>query len=438
VSSGVDVVPASDRVAALVEAYTRRVYPAVLEQHPGASVSSPLGLWLLLAACASGATGEYRSALEKALGCSTEEATRALAAVVASPPPALKAAIAVWVAVADATERLASWVRALPSGVESGFMPTKSQADAWADRHTLGLIKSFPLRVDAATRIVLACALATKVSWQIPFEVVPATEHLGEGSPWRGLVKRLLWDGHLQGDAMIVRTGPAGLVAVHHAVAAEDLTVISVSADPEIRREAVLEAAHEVAWFARSDSRPPACSLFDLPLGQGHSWQITEREVVTYQSGQRVERITGVSMPAWRIESKIDLQASPLFAAAPALEAVRELIGPSPDDDSEAVQASVAAFTRYGFEAAALTALGVRTSAMPAPRESGIERSAILRFDHPYAAIAIAGRVPLRRLPGQTAEPRSPFAGLPMFTAWVQEPQEAEGDPPAPPRSRVV
>jgi Serpin (serine protease inhibitor) len=458
----VGVARASERVARLVDAYARRVYPAVLEQHPGASASSPLGVWLLLAACASGATGEALTGLEKALGCSAEEASRALAAVVASPPPALKAAIAVWVAAADASDKLAAWVRGLPPGVESGFMPTKSEADAWADKHTLGLIKSFPLHIDAATRIVLASALATKVSWRIPFEVVPAVEHLGETSPWRGAVKRLLWDARPGGKAMIVRTHAAGAVAVHHAIAEEDLTVVSVSADPGTSRRAVLEAAHEVAAFARGDSPPAsACSLFDLPLGRGHSWQITERVVQTPQAGERVERIAGVSMPAWRAESTLDLRASPLFGSAPALETMRELIGPLPDDDNEAVQAATASFTRYGFEAAAVTAFAVRTSAMRVPRETGLERTAILRFDHPYAAIAIAGQPPPpagRGQPGrsssassspwgsasgsaaggQTAEPQSPFGGMPLFTVWVQDPEEAEGDPPAPAGRGIV
>src|ERR1700756_2303850 len=92
----------SERVAALVDAYARRVYPAVFEQHPGASVSSPLGVWLLLAACATGAHGQHLTALEQAIGCSAAEADELLNAFMASPPEALKAAIAVWVAISDA------------------------------------------------------------------------------------------------------------------------------------------------------------------------------------------------------------------------------------------------------------------------------------------------------------------------------------------------
>ena len=207
------------RLASLVATYARRVSPAVLDQHREGSVSSALGVWLLLAACAPAAQGSDRAALEEALGCSAEEAARLLAAFMADPPQALHAAIALWVAVDDATDALASWTRGLPGEVESGFMPSQAQADAWADRKTLGLIREFPMRIDEFTRIVLASALATNVKWEVPFEVVPAAEHCGVSSPWHGAVSRLLWDGAADRRAMIARTDAAGVVAVHCAVA---------------------------------------------------------------------------------------------------------------------------------------------------------------------------------------------------------------------------
>jgi hypothetical protein len=404
---------ASGRLAALVDVYAQRVYPAVLDQHAGASVSSPLGVWLLLAACASGARGVERLALEDALGCPVEEASDLLRAFTGSMPDALRAAIAVWVAVADRTEALASWVRGLPPAVESGFMPTQAEADAWADRNTDGLIRFFPLDIDEYTRIVLSSALATKVSWQAPFELVPADEHLGLASPWRGSVERLLWDGHPGGHAMIVDTRAAGLVAVHRAIANQDLTVVSVSAEPDADREAVLAAAHEVIAAGHE------CSLFDVPVGSGHSWLIEEREVRAFRSGDRVERIAGVSLPAWHVKSRLELAESSAFGSSPAIQAMRLLIGPLPDDASDAVQVAVASFTRYGFEAAAVTAFGVRTAAM-APMQQGIERTAVLRFDHPYAAIAVVGR---------PSESPAPFSGLPLFTAWIHEPSEARAEP---------
>jgi hypothetical protein len=119
-----------------------------------------------------------------------EEAGELLVAFVAFPIPALEAAIALWVRAVDATDRLVAWARGLPPSVESGFMPTRAEADAWADRHALGLIRKFPLDIDHHTGVVLASALATKVSWQRPFDVVSAADHLGRGA--RGVA---LWSG---------------------------------------------------------------------------------------------------------------------------------------------------------------------------------------------------------------------------------------------------
>jgi hypothetical protein len=433
------------RLASLVSVYADRVTPAVLEQHGGSSVSSALGVWLLLAACADAAQGSERVALEEALGCDAAEAATLLAQFMATPPPALRAAIAVWVRAANASDALAAWVRGLPSQVQSGFMPTQAGADAWAQRETLGLIRSFPLQIDDLTRLVLASALATRVSWETPFGVVAADEHLGSGSPWRGRVSRLLWDGAPRAATVIARTEAAGLVAVHAAVAREDLTVISVSADPGVSREAVLTAAYEVASSVAGDPGRLACSLYDLPLGTGHSWQITEQEVPTYVKEAPMERIAGAALPAWSVRADLDLRRSPRFATAPALETLRRLIGAERDDPCEATQAAVASFTRFGFEAAAVTALGIRASAARLPVQRTPQRTAVLRFDHPYAAVAIAGRAGPARGPtglaGSSAlsgslsstatSAGSPFSGLPLFSAWVAEPREPEDTPPS-------
>jgi hypothetical protein len=414
------------RLAALVDAYARRVAPAVLDQHRKGSVSSALGVWLLLAACASAAVGSERAQLEAALGCPADEASRLLARFMKDPPPALHTAIALWVAVEDASPQVAAWRRGLPGQVESGFMPTQAQADAWAERETLGLIGKFPMDIDELTRIVVASALATKVSWEVPFGVVAAAKHCAPGSSWRSAVSRLLWDGHPEGHAMIAGTAAAGLVAVHAALAREGLTVVSVSAAPEIDRAAVLAAAYEIAGEVCREWGRGASSLWELPLGVGHSWEISEREVPAFVAEPRLERVVGVALPAWRAEGDLDLRRSPAFGTEPALETLRALIGPRPSDQCQATQAAVASFTRYGFQAAAVTALGVRAAAVRRPQGRAVERRAVLRFDHPYAAVAIAGG------PTQAGDSSSGFAGLPLFAAWVQQPIEPEDEPPAP------
>jgi hypothetical protein len=377
---------------------------------------------LLLAACAVGATGEDLRALEDTIGCSADDALAMVSAFMARPPAAVKTAIACWVSVADATKTVSAWLRRLPDEVESGYMPTAAEADAWADRNTLGLIKDFPVAIDPSTRIVLASALATRVSWRAPFEIAPADDGLGAGSPWRGMVERVLWDQRPGRLATIADTSRAGLVAVHVAVASEQLTVVSVSAVPSIAREAVLDAAHEVGALMRG-ARSPArqVSLFELKSGHGHSWSVDEREVAADRPGERRETITDAYMPAWSLDSKLDLLSSATFGCQPALGALRDLIGPRPTDRAQAVQAAVASFTRYGFKAAAITAAGFVSAAGPAPEHSGLERTAALRFDHPYAVIALAGQL-------DRPHDESEFFALPVFSAWVGAPQEAEAD----------
>jgi hypothetical protein len=237
-------------------------------------------------------------------------------------------------------------------------------------------------------RVALASALATRVSWTHPFDAAPASEHFADSSPWHGSLERVL-STDVPMNAGLVMTHAAGLVAVHEAVAEEDLTVISVSADPHIDRVAVLSAAHEVAAHIYANAELPRQSLFEVALGDGHSWTIVERERRSWRAGPQFESITSVALPQWQIRSELGLLGAEAFAVAPAVEVLRRLIGPRADDQVEAKQVAVASFDRYGFKAAAITAFGVAASAMVPPAEIGIERTARLRFDHPYATIAI-------------------------------------------------
>jgi hypothetical protein len=236
------------------------------------------------------------------------------------------------------------------------------------------------------------------------------------------MVKRVLWDQRPSRLATITDTSRAGLVAVHVAVASEKLTVMSVSADPSIARDAVLDAAHEVGALMREAGSPARqVSLFELEPGRGHSWSVDEREVATDRPGERRETITDAYMPAWSLDSTLDLLSSATFGCQPALGALRNLIGPRPTERAEAVQAAVASFTRYGFKAAAITAAGFVSAARLAPEHRGLERTAALRFDHPYAVIALAGQL-------DRPHDESEFFALPVFGAWVGAPQEAEPD----------
>lgn len=399
------------RLVELVSGYSARVCNAVLDQHKGASISSPLGIWVLLCACLVGAEEPERARLEEAAGCSAGEAANLLNEFVANVPEALKAALALWVRPDLVTEAIRAWAAQLPAEIEVGPMPTQAEADAWAERHTLGLISTFPVDVKQML-ILLASAIATRVSWEHPFEVAPARERFSPDSPWIGAVEHVLFT-ELTWNAAIVETSRAGLVAVYEAVAQEDLTVMCVSADPAVDRQAVLAAAHEIAAHVAAGKPLAACSLFDLPVGDGHSWAIAEQQRRAYTAGQRFERIAEVAVPAWEIEGKLDLLRSEAFGAVVAADVLQRNVGPGLPS---AKQVALASFDRYGFKAAAVTVFARASAAARTPTEIGLERTAKLRFDHPFAALAITG------WPGS----RSRFRGLPLFDAWIQTPKEVD------------
>jgi len=152
-------------------------------------------------------------------------------------------------------------------------------------------------------------------------------------------------------------------------------------------------------------------SLFDLPLGEGPLWTITEQTGPVKPASGREERCTAV-LPAWSAHSQQDLSDPSLgFAAAAAALA--------PGDPWQARQAAMARYNRVGFEAAAVTGLAIAMAARPS--RPGLIRAAELRFGHPFAVVAVAAGEPGR---GGAAD-RGPWYGLPVFSAWVAQPEDA-------------
>ncbi len=155
-------------------------------------------------------------------------------------------------------------------------MPSQAGLDAWARDHTFGLIDKFPIQADEVY-LVLASALATKVSWQVPFDLTSASA-LGTGSPWAGRLERVLRTparprGHSQ---FIAATQQAGDVIVHIAAAAGGLEVVSVAAMPEVQPGHVLAAAYEIGSAHAAGLPIERRDLASLPLGEGPLWLVRE------------------------------------------------------------------------------------------------------------------------------------------------------------------
>jgi hypothetical protein len=398
-------------IATPLAQYARRFHAIAGSRH---HVASPLGAWLLLALCAPASDGKTREFLNATLGCDVADAAELAAGLLASPHPLVAAAAGVWHREGALSETLAHWMTGLPAEVQTGPLTTQAALDDWARRHTFGLIERFPIELDPSVYLVIATALATRVSWQQPFDLAPASA-LGPSSPWATELTRVLRTPHGPGhEQFVAATQAVGDVAVHAALARGGLLVASVAADPGVPAGDVLAAAYELAPALATGGSVARRSLFGLPLGEGPLWSLSETTAPIKSGAAREERCTAV-LPAWTARSEHDL-TDPELGFAAAAQAL------APGDPWAARQAAMARYTRVGFEAAAVTGMAVGL-AMRVPRQ-GLVRTAELRFGHPFAVVAVTTE-PYG--PGRPAGPGpSPWSGLPVFSAWVAQPEDAQ------------
>jgi hypothetical protein len=395
-------------LAGAVARYAARVHAAAGQRH---HVASPLGAWLLLALAGPASSGSDRDALTDVLGCDVAAAAAEATSLLADPHPLVAGAAAVWTAPGfRGTDETRRWLTGLPAAVSTGELPGQSALDAWAREHTFGLIDTFPLDADRVV-LMLATALATKVSWELPFELAPASA-LGSGSPWArqlGRVLRTPTGPAVRGHVQFIATTPGdGDVIVHGASAAGGLIVVSVAAPPEVAAGRVLGVAHDIGHRLATGAPVARRDLASLPLGDAPLWDLQEKMAAA-------DGCTAI-LPAWSASSRQDLTDPELGFAA----AVRGLVPAAERWDAR--QAAMARYSRTGFEAAATTAMAARVAARIPARH----RVAELRFAHPYAVVAVATDAAADR--GQPPRAVGPWHGLPVFSAWVSEPDDADTD----------
>lgn len=397
---------------AIVSAYAAQFNRSALGGH---AVASPLGLWMLLALAGSATHGIARRDLEAVLGTTVDDAAARAEALLSEPHPAVSALSAVWDR--DLGPAFDAWVRTLPDVVERGPVPDQEQADAWARARSHGLIDRFPLQLDALTRLVLASVLATDIGWAQP---LGTTKELG-GAFGAAISTALELDGGIQ---LVVDTDAAGPVAVAAPPSSSALEVFSVIAAPEVPPHDVDTAAHQVAAMLRGDSRA-ARRIPIEDLGDGHAWTVTERRERRV-GGPDVHAEWRSCLPAWSATSDHDLRNAPGIAAV-----FDTLTGfARPEDlpaEFSARQSAVASYTREGFKAAAVTAIGMVAGSVPRFREVLVRRVEI-RFNRPFAVLACADR----------QDGPAAWRGMPVFSAWVTEPQDTVIEAAGPPRPVAV
>jgi hypothetical protein len=260
--------------------------------------------------------------------------------------------------------------------------------------------------------VVLASALACDVKWRKPYELCPGADL---GGQFGSTVEHALVAAD-DDQQFIADTAAAGLVAVHRAHSIEGLAVISVIGAADLPAGRIHAAAEEIRALTQGQNSTAArrMSLFDLPL-TGYAWTIEEAE--EWDEEGKSEYFTTL-LPAWRAVGSHDLTTAP---GVPALfAALGAYLGAGLQDQAvfDARQSAVAAFSRSGFTASAVTAavMSLRGSPMPVTR---LVRRATLRFNRPYAVVAATR---------WGDAPGGSWEGMPVFTAWVAEPLDAGAD----------
>ncbi|MFD5142150.1 serpin family protein [Streptomyces sp. NPDC058401] len=364
------------------------------------TVFTAAGVWPLLALLADGADGPARGELEEALGIPAGTAAGAAGELLASLDGVrgLRAATGLWTRRDLPLE--AGWSGRLPAGaraVLSGDENTDRKAlDAWAADRTGGLVERMPVEAGPGADLVLASALALHLTWEQPFAERPVRSAHG---PWGGRSLRGLALTHAFPERVRVARGPAGpvtLLRVPGAPGARGVDVHLVLGEPGAAPGDVLTAGISEVTGALASST--AGELPDGGAGPGLSLRTVD--------SARPGPVVRVGTVAFDIRAEHDLLAhAALFGLASAAARPGHFPGVSavPLAVGSARQSAVARFHAEGFEAAAVTAVGMSRGA--ARVRSYRVREAAFEVDRPFGFLAVDRE-----------------SGLVLFAGWIADP----------------
>ncbi|MEH1100809.1 hypothetical protein [Micromonospora sp. CPCC 205561] len=346
----------------------------------GQTVLSGAGVHPLLALLARYAAGPARDEL---LAVAPERARFDL-----DRSPTTRLALAAW-ARRDLplTDR---WSREVPAAMRGELSgdPVRDRValDEWAATHTDGLVPRMPVRVTAATAMVLASALSLRTGWAEPFRDAWCQPTAG---PWRG--RRLAGLSRLSRDLDALRAAdtPAGPVSLLTVRGAEDVDVVLALGTPG-------RGAAEVLPAAIGALGTPAA----LPVAAGPG--VDEQTVDA--SDDRPELL--VSTVGFTASADHDLlERAALFGLGTAVGDGDHFPGIARRlSVSQARQSATATFGATGFHAAAVTAISTRAGSAPPPRTAR-RRRVRLDIDRPFGFLAVHRASALVLLAGWVTDP---------------------------------
>lgn len=370
----------------------------------GGTVLSGFGVWPLLAILADLADEPARSELLAVTGSGYANDLDQF-----SGTPDLQVALALWV---RPEVPLAPDLDAVLPPELREVLTDRAALDRWVKARTDRLLDRMPVDLRPDTLLVLASALAVRLSWRLPFDEYPRrAEGFGTDRWMRWLSRQDPDLGSLRrhetptGPLTIITVAGTGDVDVLLAVGERDRSRVEVlAAALECRgKEAVggqqLLAAALSSGVART-GRPESA------VSQPESAADQLAPAVTVIDSTEVTPRVLLSVPYFEVAAEHDLldtaSALGLSTAADLTRGHFPRLSPMPLAVQQAKQAVLARFSATGFEAAAVTALAIAAGGAPQPAGQAL----LVDLDRPFGFLAVH---------------RS--TGIPVVLGWITEDQ---------------
>ena len=333
-------------------------------------VVSGAGLWPLLALLASAADETARAELAAALGRPAESGQAdALELIdILRDGASTTAALGLWTRKGIPLHQ--QWASRLPAGVV-GTLTDQRALDRWASEETGGLIDKFPLELTPEILLVLASALAARVTWRTPFDAWPRNGDRRSTEPDKQWLSRETYDlgiaAVLDGTVTRVVVEGDGDVDVHLLLGDQQPSDVLAAGLRELSGTAQISPATD------PDSGGPGLTVRRVPSTDWND-------------------IVCLRLPSFQIAEHHDLlKHSDLFglrALTDPYVSHLPLLSPVELSISQGAQDVLARFFAEGFEAAAVTAFSaIPTSGVPRERYEVTVVDA--DFDRPFGFIAV-------------------------------------------------
>ncbi|AYY11720.1 hypothetical protein EF847_02240 [Actinobacteria bacterium YIM 96077] len=362
----------------------------------GTTVLSGAGVWPLLAILAASADEPGRSELADAVGVPADDGMEAARQMLKAlgDIDGIDAALGVWAQ--EAAQVYPEWAAQLPPanvGQLTGDPSVdKPELDRWARDNTGGLIEHCPVDVHPDLMLVLATALALRTTWVQKFSDDQLKPKHGA---WAGRRLAGLNRTSRDLDELSVADTDAGPLSLARIEGDNGLDVHLVLAEEGQPPSDVLPAAIAVVggeWPVRTGAQ--LLDAGDEPSAPG----------VRIVSAQRPS--LSITTVRFSVRSEHDLTEHAELLGLQRVSRSREghfsRIAPVALYLGQARQSAVATFSATGFEAAAVTAMGLSLVSMPVYKARGLQ----LTIDRPFGFVAVHRAT-----------------GLVMFAGWVDDPE---------------